>query len=67
VQSSGERDQRAEQDREETGEEEKHNEDGEDTEDQLEQSVQCVGLTVTVVEGLGQIMFSRHFEVRRPM
>ena len=67
VESSGERDQRPEENREETGQEEKHNEDGEDTEGQLEQSVQCVGLTVTVVESLGQIMFPRNLEIHRSM
>ena len=38
---------------EKAGEEEKHDEDGEDTEGQLEQGVECVRLTVTMVEGLG--------------
>ena len=67
VQRSGEGDQGPEEDREKAGEEEEDNEDGEDTEGQLEESVQCVRLSVTVVESLRQMMFPRYLEVRRPM
>ena len=67
VQRSGEGDQGPEEDREKAGEEEEDNEDGEDTEGQLEESVQCVRLSVTVVESLRQMMFPRYLEVHRPM